>query len=160
MFAFFGRYKVTINEIISFTDIASRIRLRDCSKLAINWKNDIEVTIFWHGVIMKQFWLCFVSLVTFSYWFTFHVFMSISSLALGLWEFPFISDWPEIRKQELPPPDFCPMSGDCGELEMPNSARLSLIKFCWMLQHDRVTPFLSYLRKTNKIGVCVAVCVG
>ena len=29
-------------------------------------------------------------------------FMSISSLFLELWQFPFIKDWPEIRKSEIP----------------------------------------------------------
>ena len=29
-------------------------------------------------------------------------FMSISSLVLKLWQFPFIRDWPEIRKSEIP----------------------------------------------------------
>ena len=45
-----------------------RLRLLDCSKLTINRKNDTEVTICRHDVIVKFFWRCFVSLVNFSYW--------------------------------------------------------------------------------------------
>ena len=41
--------------------------------LSINRKNDNCVTIFRHGVILKFFWPCFVSLVKFSYWSKFHV---------------------------------------------------------------------------------------
>ena len=51
----------------------SRIRPPDCSKLAKNPKNDNDVTIFRHDVIVKFFWRCFVSLVKFSYWSKFHV---------------------------------------------------------------------------------------
>ena len=37
---------VTINENIGFIDYASAIRLPGCSKLAINWKNSNDVTLF------------------------------------------------------------------------------------------------------------------
>ena len=33
------------NKNVRFTDYASRIRLRDCSELAKNWKNDNDVAI-------------------------------------------------------------------------------------------------------------------
>ena len=36
--------------------------------------------------------------------------MSILSLVLKLWQFPFIRDWPEIRKSEIPPSEFWPIS--------------------------------------------------
>ena len=51
----------------------SRIRLWDCSKLVKNPKNDNDVTIFGHDVIVKRFWRRFVSLVKFSYWSKFYV---------------------------------------------------------------------------------------
>ena len=51
----------------------SGIRPPDCSKLAKNPKNDNDVTIFRHDVIVNFFWGCFVSLVKFSYWSKFHV---------------------------------------------------------------------------------------
>ena len=35
-------------------------------------------------------------------------FMSISSLVQKLWQFLFIKNWPEIRKSEIPPSEFCP----------------------------------------------------
>ena len=54
-------------------DYTSGIRLPDCSKLAVNWKNDNGIIIFRHEFIIKFFWRCFVSLVKFSYWFKFHV---------------------------------------------------------------------------------------
>ena len=68
-------------------------------------------------------------------------FMSISSLALELWQFSFIKDWPEIRNLEIPPSEFCPISGYWDELWVPNLARMSLINCYWMLQNSRVTAF-------------------
>ena len=68
-------------------------------------------------------------------------FMSISWLVLDLWQFLFIKDWPEIRKSELPPTEFCPISRDWGELGVPNVAGMSLLKSYWMIQNARVTAF-------------------
>ena len=58
-------------------------------------------------------------------------FMSISSLVLKLWQNSFIRDWPEIQKSEKPPSEFCPVSGDSGDLGIPNLTRKSLIKYYW-----------------------------
>ena len=81
-------------------------------------------------------------------------FMSISSLVLELWQFSFIRDWPEIRKSEIPPSEFCPISGDWGKLGIPNLARMSLMKCYWMLQNARVTAFtVSKLLRENQQGV-------
>ena len=55
LFSVFVRQKVTINENVSFTDYVSRIRLPDSSKLAINRKNDNDVKIFRHDIIVKIF---------------------------------------------------------------------------------------------------------
>ena len=60
--------------------------------------------------------------------------MSVSSLVLELWQYSFKRDWPEIRKSEIPPSDFCPISGDWSEIWIPNLARMFLIKCYWMLQ--------------------------
>ena len=80
-------------------------------------------------------------------------FMSISSLVLELWQFSFIRDWPEIQKSEIPPSEFCPISGDWGKLWIPNLARMSLIKCYWMLQNARVTAFtVSGLSRENQQG--------
>ena len=80
-----------------------------CSKLAINWKNDNDITIYWNGIIVKYFWRCFFLLSSLV---TGPSFMSISSLVLVLWQFSFIRDWSEIWKPEIPLPEFCPISGD------------------------------------------------
>ena len=108
-----------------FTDYAFRIRLPDCSKLGINQKNDNDVTICQHDLIVNLFWRCFVSLVKVSYW---SGFMSISSLLLKLWQFTFIKDWPEIQKSEIPLSDFFPISGDWGKLGKPELTRIFLMK--------------------------------
>ena len=80
-------------------------------------------------------------------------FMSISSLVLELRKFSFIRDWPEIRKWEIPPSEFCPISGDWGESRVPNLARISLIECYWMLQNSRVTAFtVLELLKENQLG--------
>ena len=111
----FSFCKVTINENVGFTNDASGIRLLDCSKLVVNWKNGNDLTIFWSNVIVNIFWGCFVSSVNFSYWSKFHV-----NIITGSGQFPFIKDWPEIWN--------CPISRDWGELGIPNLARTSLIK--------------------------------
>ena len=67
--------------------------------------------------------------------------MPISSLVLELWQLSFIRDGPEIWKSEIPLSEFCPISGDCGKLGIPNLAQMSLIKCYWMLQNARVTAF-------------------
>ena len=40
---------------MSITDHASRIRLPNCSKFALNWKNVDIVTIYWHDIIANFF---------------------------------------------------------------------------------------------------------
>ena len=49
------------------------MRLPDCSKLTVNWKNGNDVTNLRHDVIVKVFKGCFDSLVKFSYLSKFHV---------------------------------------------------------------------------------------
>ena len=44
----------------------------DCSKLAINRKNDSDVTVSRHDAVVN-FFCCFVFLVKFSFWSKFHV---------------------------------------------------------------------------------------
>ena len=68
-------------------------------------------------------------------------FMSMSSLVLQLWQLTFMRDWPEIRKSEIPPSEFCPISGDWGELGIPNFPWISLMKYYWILQNTKVTDF-------------------
>ena len=80
--------------------------------------------------------------------------MSISSLVLELWQLSFVRDWPEIRKSEIPPSEFCPISGDWDKLWIPNLARMSLIECYWMLQNSRVTDFtiFEFLRENQLEG--------
>ena len=52
------------------------------------------------NTISCYFWRFFVSLVKFSYSRKFH--FNMSSLVLKLWQFSFITDWPEMRKLEIP----------------------------------------------------------
>ena len=61
-------------------------------------------------------------------------FMSISSLVLevhvnnitgsGVMTIFFYKDWPEIRKSEIAPSEFCSIFGDWGELGIPNLAQM------------------------------------
>ena len=129
----------------------SGIRLPDCSKLAINWKNDNDVTVFRHDVIVN-----FFDVVFFLLWILVidPSFMSISSLVLELWQFYFIRDWPEIWKSKIPPSEFWPIFGDWGKLWIPNLARMSLIKSYQMLQDARVSAFtVSELLREKQQGV-------
>ena len=135
---------------MSFTDYASRIQFPDCSKLAVNWKNGDDVTIFRQGVSVKRF---DVALVLLSSLVTGSSFMSIPSLVLELWHFYFIRDWTEIRKSEIPLSEFCPISGDWDEIWIPNLVRMSLIECHWMLQNSRVTAFTAFeLLRENQLG--------
>ena len=65
------------------------------------------MTICWHHLIVN-----FLDVVLFllSRLVTGPSFMSISPLVLELWQFSFISDWPEIRKSERTPSVLCPIS--------------------------------------------------
>ena len=77
-------------------------------------------------------------------------FMSISALFL---EFSFVRDWLEIWKLEIPWSEFCPISGDWGELQILNVAGMSQIECYWMLQKSRITAFtVSELLRKNQLG--------
>ena len=105
-------------------------------KLVVNWKNGNGVTIFRHDIIVNFFDIVLFllsSLVTGS------GSMATSSLVLDLWQFLFIRDCPEIRKLEIPSPEFCPISGDWGEFWISNLVQSFLIQCYWMQQNARVT---------------------
>ena len=128
----------------------SGIRPPDCSKLAKNLEIHNDITI---SDMMASSTFSDVVLFLLSSLVTGPSFMSISSLVLELWQFSFIRDWPEIRKSEIPPSEFCPISGDWGELWIPNLARMSLIECYWMLQNSRVTAFTIFeLLRENQLG--------
>ena len=96
LFSVFVRQKVAITENITFADSVSGIRPPDCSKLAKNPKNDNDVTIFRHDVIVKFFWRCFVSLVKFSYWSKFHVNIITGSGIMTIFFYKGLTRNPEI----------------------------------------------------------------
>ena len=111
------------------------------SKLAKNQKNGNDVIICWHDTFVKffdQVFFLLSSLVTGP------SFMSISSLVMDWWQFSFIRDSPEIRKLEIPPLEFCPISGDWGELGISNLPLMCLVKCYWILQNARVTAFIVF----------------
>ena len=122
----FVRQKVTITEKIPFADSVSGIRPPGCSKLAKNPKNDNDVTVFRHDVNVKFFWRCFVSLVKFSYWSKFHVNIITGS---GIMTIFFYKGLTRNWKSEIPPSEFFPISGDWGQLWIPNLAQMSLIEY-------------------------------
>ena len=55
-------------------------------------------------------------------------FMPISWLVVELRQFSFITDWPEIQKQEIHLSQFFPTSGDWGKLRMQKMVQTYLIK--------------------------------
>ena len=127
----------------------SGIRPPDCSKLAENLKNDNDVTIFWHDLIVKFFWGYFVSLVKFRYWYS----IITGSGIMKFLDFFFIRDWAEIWKSETPTSEFYPISGDWDHLWIPKLARMSLIECYWMLQNSRVTALSVFqLLKEHHLG--------
>ena len=112
---------------------------RFCSKLSINWKNHNDVTTCWNDVIATFFDVVLFLLVSLV---TYPSFMTISLLVLELWRLSFMRYFPEIRKSEIFPDRFCPISGDWDELGIPNLQQLSLMKCYWMLQKTRVKQML------------------
>ena len=120
---------------MTFADSVSGIRPPDCSKLPRSPKNDNNATIFWHDLIVKFFWRCFVSLVKFSYWSKFHLSIIIGSGIVTIFFYKGLTRNPE----------FWPISGNWGELWIPNLAQISLIECYWMLQNTRVTAFTVFV---------------
>ena len=60
-----------------------------------------------------------------------------------------------IRNPEIgnTPFEFCLISGDWGELGIPNLARMSLMKCFWMLKNAKVTALtISELLRENQKG--------
>ena len=125
-------------------------RLPDCSKLAINWKKDNDVTIFRHDVTVSFFWHCFISLMKFSYWSKCHINIITGSGVMTIFIYKGLT-----RKLEI---------GNTPVWVLPNIWRLGkvgyikvstnlLIKCGWMLQNARVTAFtVSELLRENKQG--------
>ena len=87
---------MTVKENIKFSGFASGIRLPDCSKLAVNPKNDNDVTICWYDGIFKLFWIWFVSLVKFSYCSKFHVNITTGAGVMTIYFYKGLTRNPEI----------------------------------------------------------------
>ena len=118
----------------------SGIWLLDCSTLAINWKNDNDVTI--------DVAVSFLSSLIFG-----SSFMLLSLLVLKLWQFSYIKDWTETPKSEITLFEFCLIPGDWGKLQMSNLTRISLMKCYWILKNTRVTALTVFtLLRENEQG--------
>ena len=141
LFSVFVRQKVLITENITFADSMSGIRSPDCFKLAKNPKNYNDVTIFRHGVNVKFFWRCFVSLVKFGYWSKFHVNIITGSGIMTIFFYKGLSRNLEIGNT---PSDFCPISGDWGKLWIQNLVQVYPVEYYWMLQISRITAFMVF----------------
>ena len=90
LFSVFVGKKITINENASIKDHASRIWLPDCSKLAINWKNDNYAIFYGRGVNVN-----FLTLSCF-YWSKFHVNTSTGSGVMTIFVYKGLIRSPEI----------------------------------------------------------------
>ena len=84
LFSVFVRQKVTVNQNVSFTDYTSGHQLLNCFKLAINLKNDNDVTNSDITPSSDFFDIAVFFFIKFSYWSKFHV--SIISI-LEFWQF-------------------------------------------------------------------------
>ena len=129
-----------INGNVIITNHASGIWLLDCSILAINWKNDNDVTIDVAVIFLSS--LIFGS-----------SFMPISLLVLELWQFSYTKDWAETPKSQLTLCEFCLIPGDWGKLQMSNLTRMCLVKSYWILKNTRVTALTVFtLLRENQQG--------
>ena len=128
-----------MNENVGFTDNASG------HALAMNWKNDNDVTIFQHNAIVSFFKVA--SLVKFSYLSKFHVNIITGSRNMTIFLYKGLTRNPEIRNNSS---EFWDLSGKWGKLGIPNLTRTCL-KCCWILQNARVTAFtVSELFRENQ----------
>ena len=120
----FCKIEVIFNENLSFIDCASAIWLPHGCKMSMDCKkNNVK---FCANDVIVIFWRCHVSFVKFNYWSKFHVNIIAGSGAMTIFVYKVIRNhWPEIRKSEIPLSKFCPISGEQGELGIPN---LFLIK--------------------------------
>ena len=114
-----------------------------------NWPNirayDMTSSSFFF-FFLKFFFFFFFFFVKFSYWSHFHV-----NIITSFWV---IRDWPEIRKLEIHPFEFCSISGDWSKLGIPNLAEMSVIKCYSKLQNAKVTAFTVFeLLRENQLVI-------
>ena len=117
--------------------------LPDCSKLAINRKNDNDVTICWHDVIVN---FSDVAMFLLSSFVTGPSFTSISLLALELQQFSFINDWTEIRKSKISRLSFaqCLETMVSYEYQIWHKCLYWNVTKCCKMLGLQLLPFLSY----------------
>ena len=109
------------------------------------WRHNFSI-----HVIVNFFWRCFVSLIKFSDWSKFHVNIISGSAVMTIFFYKRLTRNSEIGNT---PVWVLPNTGDWGKLGIPNLARMSLIKYYWMLQNARVTAFtVSELLRENQQG--------
>ena len=132
LFSVFRRYKVFINENLSFAEHVSGIQLPDCSKLVITWKLDNDICRF--DVIVNFFWSCRVSLVKFSDWSEFHVNIMTAYGVTTIFVYKGFTRNPDLINI-VPSSEFCPISGDWD--------RLGIWNLAWHMQVSEI--YLSYI---------------
>ena len=106
----------------------------------------------WHHNFLtwrqRQLFLTLFFFVKFSCWSKFHVNIITGSAIMTISFYKGLT-----RNPEIPPSELCPISGDWGELWMPNLARMSLTEYYWKLQNSRVTAFIIFeLLRENQLG--------
>ena len=98
-------------------------------KQTMHLESGIQIAPIWpwrHNLLTWNFFD--VAVFLFSILITGPSCISIALLVPELQQFLFIRDWPEILRSEIPLSEFCPVSGDWGELGVPNLAEMFLIK--------------------------------
>ena len=134
LYSVFVRQKVIVIEKVSFINAASGWLQIVHKSEKRQWRQNLPTL---------PYFSC-----KFNYWSRFHV--NIMTV-LELLQFSLIKDWQEIWKSKIPPSEFCPISGNWGELVIPNLAWMSLIKCTWILQNTSVTAFtVSGLLRENQ----------
>ena len=130
-------------------------------QLIVNWKNSNDVKILGNGAIVKYFWRCFFVKFSYRSKFDVNIITGFGVMKTSFLSYEnFLRDWLEIRKPEIARSELCPLSGEWGELGIPNLVRTSLIKSYWMLQNARVTAFtVSELLREYQQGRWVVVKV-
>ena len=89
-------------------------------------------------------------------------FMPISLIVPVLWQFPFIVDWPEIRKSEIHPYGFSSISGDWSKLGILQRSELYIKSLQKVIERSFSTNFLTtqvspllrnFLRHQTRISI-------
>ena len=117
---------------------------------APNWPKIGKMTMT-SWIHHQIFWCLFVSLVQFSYWSRFHVYIIGASGVMTIFFYEGLNKNPDIRNT---PSEFCQMSGDWRNFMVLNLAQISLMRCYWTLQNVRVKAFTisEVLRENQQEG--------